>query len=295
MDEPEGPAAPLSGNPPHPSPLPQGEREFPSDWVCDDPDILALLDFEPAPRKRVVEGAWTPELQREFIARLAVTGSPGIAAEEMGKTETGVRKLYRSPEAQSFRDAWEGAVELAKRRKAERAGRGETVAPGARPPALDGRVKWSTDQRGPRVRGGDGDPRFRGGDGEVENEFGEWEDEGSYQQRIADARDNICRKLLGARRLYLMEISANPGKRAAFEILTQYPVDWDKAARLEPQDDEPWHRGNQRQPDMILTAENGWSAGEWGYGEDRKAMMRAALDAGRAELGLPPVDWSAER
>src|SRR5512144_2403631 len=74
----------------------------------DDPEIEALLKFEPAPRKREVEGAWTPELQREFIARLAVTGSPGRASEEMGKTDTGVRKLYRSPEAASFRAAWDG-------------------------------------------------------------------------------------------------------------------------------------------------------------------------------------------
>jgi hypothetical protein len=51
----------------------------------DDPEIAALLGFEPVPRKREVDGAWTPELQREFIARLAVTGSPGRASERWGR------------------------------------------------------------------------------------------------------------------------------------------------------------------------------------------------------------------
>jgi hypothetical protein len=45
---------------------------------------------------------------------------------------------------------------------------------------------------------------------------------------------------------------------------------------------------------MILTAENGWSWGECGYGPDRKAELRAELDKYRAEEGLPPVDWSEE-
>ena len=106
-----------------------------------DPEIEALLDFDPVPRKREVEGAWTPELQREFITRLAVTGSPGRASEEMGKTDTGVRRLYRSPEGKSFRAAWDRAVDLAKRRLAERAEAGEAVVPGSRPPSLDHRRK----------------------------------------------------------------------------------------------------------------------------------------------------------
>ena len=33
-----------------------------------DPEIEALLQFEPVPRKREVDGAWTPELQRDFAA-----------------------------------------------------------------------------------------------------------------------------------------------------------------------------------------------------------------------------------
>ncbi len=262
----------------------QPAAETPCDNPENDPEIAALLDFEPCPRKREAEGAWTPELQREFIARLAVTGSPGRASEEMGKTDTGVRKLYRSPEGASFRSAWDRAVELAKRRKAERAGAGDAVIPGSRPPSLDNRRKrpWGDETgAGPLA-------------GQVVNEYGEWEDEDSIARRAEEARENICRKLLNARRLYLQEISSSPGKRAAFEILTELPIDWDKAEAGEPQDDEPWARTNQRQPDMILTAESGWSFGEAGYGPDKKAELRKAIDEHRQEKGLPPVDWDAD-
>jgi hypothetical protein len=101
-----------------------------------DPEVLALLDFEPVPRARAVEGGWTPELQREFIARLAVTGSAGLTCDEMGKNLTGVTKVYRNPNAESFREAWHGAVELAKSR---RAAASRFVEPGTKPPTLDNR------------------------------------------------------------------------------------------------------------------------------------------------------------
>jgi hypothetical protein len=45
---------------------------------------------------------------------------------------------------------------------------------------------------------------------------------------------------------------------------------------------------------MILTAENGWSFGEFGYGEDKKKALREALNEFLAEEGKEPVDWSAE-
>jgi hypothetical protein len=126
------------------------------------------------------------------------------------------------------------------------------------------------------------------------NERGEWEDEASYLARGEEAKDSIKEKLLRCRRLYLMEISGSAGKRAAFEILTELPIDWEKAKRLEPQPDEPWKSTNQRQPDMILTAENGWSFGEWGYGEDKKKELREALNEYLVEQGEEPVDWQAE-
>jgi len=260
------------------SPKPADDAALP---FPDDPEILALLDFDPVPRKRVVEGEWTPELQREFIARLAVTGSIGRAAEEMGKTDSGVRKLYRTPSGASFRAAWDGAVQLAKRRLTERIPEEVTVVPGSKPPGLDGRRKHPHPGPVPQA-----------GEGEAWQEDEE-EDEASYHARIEEGRDSISGKLQRCRRLYLQEISDSPGKRAAFEILTELPIDWEAAARLEPQVDEPWRKPNMREADMLLTAENGWLAG-WAHGPDKVAELRAAIDKHREEDGLGPVEWEEE-
>ena len=238
-----------------------------------DPELEALLDFEPVPRQVKVEGGWTPELQREFIARLAEHGSPTRACEELGKNRTGINKLYRSPHGASFRAAWHDAVELAERRKQEQAGL-DFVRPGARAPMVDLRRK-------------------AGPTGQQINEHGEWEDEDSFARRYEESMANIARKILRARALFLAEISSSPGKRAAFEILTQYPIDWDKAALGQPQADEPYKEPPpMREPHMLLTAENGWFG--FGYGPDKMAELRRAIDAHRAEEGLDPVDWSDE-
>jgi hypothetical protein len=211
-----------------------------------DPEIQALLDFEPVPRKIKVEGGWSPAMQRRFIARLAVHGSACRACEELGKNRTGVTKLYRSPHGASFRAAWHGAVELAKRRKAERE-RTEYVSAGAKAPTIDNRRKSPSSL----PSGGEGE------EGQILNEDGEWEDEESYRSRGEEAFDRIGTKLRRSRRLFLHDISDCPAKRAAFEILTELPVDWELAAQMQPQPDEPWRKPNMRQPDMLLTAENG--------------------------------------
>lgn len=239
-----------------------------------DPEIDALLAFEPVPRKREVEGAWTPELQREFIQRLALHGSPGRAAEEMGKTETGVRKLYRSPEGASFRASWDGAIALAKRRREERAAK-EYVAPGSKAPSIDHRFKLVP-------AGGAG----AGAAGRLE------EDAEMYRQ-MAEMKDRITSKLWMARRLFLFMIAPYPGKRAAYEILTEFPIDWDKAREMEEQPDEPFRVPNMRRPDMILTAEDGW-LGDLVHGPDQLAELRQMMNEFLIEEGREPVDWDAE-
>ena len=249
---------------------------FRFEGIVTDPEIEALLEFEPVPRKRVAQAPWTPGLQREFIARLATHGGVGRAADETGKTETSVRKLYRSPLGGSFRAAWHSAIALAKARDAEQAPDGPVAM--SKAPSIDHRIKHGRFARG-RPAAADNDA--------------EWEDDQSeIERRAEDAADSIRIKLLRCRRMFLEEISGSPGKRAAFEILTELPVDWDRAAAGEPQPDEPYNRANQREPDMILTAESGWSFGELGYGRDRKAQLRRAIDEHRAEQGLPAVDWS---
>jgi hypothetical protein len=81
--------------------------------------------------------------------------------------------------------------------------------------------------------------------------------------------------------------------RAAFEILTELPIDWDKAERMEPQSDEPWRKTNMRQPNMLLTAENGW-IGEFTHGPDKKAELLKEINEWRAERGFEPVVWKGE-
>jgi hypothetical protein len=248
-----------------------------------DPDVLHLLDFEPVPRLVTPKNGWTPDLQREFMGRLALHGSVSRACAEVGKDRSGLNKLYNSPNGGSFRSAWHDSIEFAEKRLA--AAGSDGPPPMERAPTIDRRKKRSTTSQG---QSGSGEVW-----GQVRNEYGELEDEASFQRRGEDARDSIANKLLRSRRLYLRDISDCPGKRAAFEILTELPIDWDLAERLEPQPDEPYNIANQRQPDMILTAQSGWSFGEFGYGPDRKAQRRREIDEYRASEGLEPVDWNA--
>ena len=242
-----------------------------------DPEIAPLLNFTPVVRKVKRPDGWTEELQRELIARLAATGTLQQAVWQMGKHATGAEALYKTPSADSFRMSWDAAIIIGRRRNgldAQPPFMGEV-------PGITRRGKLLASAAGPLP-------------GQVMNERGEWEDEGSMLARAEEAKDSIKEKLLRARRLFLAEISGSAGKRAAFEILTELPIDWDKAKRLEPQPDEPWNRANQRQPDMIMTAENGWSAGEIGYGEDKKKALREAVDKYRAKKGMPEVHWNED-
>jgi len=238
-----------------------------------DPEILALLDFEPVPRAYEQKRAWTPELQRLFIVGLAITGSINKAADRLKKDPGGARKLIRADGGESFRAAAEAAEALWKQRNLPQPGpfTGEIPGPGRR------KRRAAAEAAAPAA-------------GQIRNEYGEWEDEGSLAGRVEDARDSISAKLRNCRRLYLREISASPGKRAAFEILTELPIDWEAAARLEPQADEPWRRPNMREPDMLLAAENGWLDG-LAHGPDKTAELRSAIDAHRGAEGLEPVDW----
>jgi hypothetical protein len=107
----------------------------------DDPEILALLDFEPVPRKFKKEDGWTAPLQRAFIADLARHGSPTRACEALGKVRSGVTKLYKDSKGKSFRDAWDRAVEIAERRRATQLCSEHSAVAGLKPPFVDHRRK----------------------------------------------------------------------------------------------------------------------------------------------------------
>ena len=70
------------------------------------------LDFIPVVRKIKRPDGWTAELQREFIRRVALNGSPQQTCIEMGKHASGVEALYKVPGADSFRAAWDHAVRV---------------------------------------------------------------------------------------------------------------------------------------------------------------------------------------
>jgi hypothetical protein len=269
---------------------PDNDNDFPE--IETDPEILALLDFEPVVRKVVrASDGWNPERQREFIRRLARCGSPFHAVTEMGKNLSGIEALYRAKGADSFRAAWDEAKAIGLRRTAEQEPAGEAYfgpVPGitrrGTPPPRPSSARLSPGQAA-RF----GPLKGEGEEGQVLNEHGEWEDEGSLHRRAEDARDHISNKLLYARRLYLMEICSEPAKRAAFEILTDLPVDWDKASRNEPQPDEPWRQVNLREPDMLMTAENGWMPEMTRGGPDKKAELIRVINGWLVENGREPV------
>ncbi len=124
-----------------------------------DPDIQALLEFDPVPRKHKRGDGWTPALQRIFIAKLAELGSVNAATEALGKNRYGVEKVYKSPGADSFRAAWDKAIALFEEREAKRIAAENAPFAGVKPPFVDKRKK------APHP-----DPLPRRGDGEGEGE-----------------------------------------------------------------------------------------------------------------------------
>ncbi len=70
-----------------------------------------LPEFTPVPRKYRHDG-WTPERQRAFIGALADTGSVSRAAAMVNMAQTNCYTLRRAPGAESFRRAWEAALDF---------------------------------------------------------------------------------------------------------------------------------------------------------------------------------------
>jgi hypothetical protein len=90
-------------NTPHPDEIPDFET------LAADPEIAPLLAFEPVVRKVKRPDGWTPDLQRELIARLAATGTLQQAVWQMDKHATGAEALYKVPSAHAFRMSWDAA------------------------------------------------------------------------------------------------------------------------------------------------------------------------------------------
>lgn len=70
-----------------------------------------LPEFTPVPRRNNRHDGWTPERQRAFIEALADTGSVTRAAAQVNIAQTNCYSLRRAPGAESFRTAWDAALD----------------------------------------------------------------------------------------------------------------------------------------------------------------------------------------
>ena len=75
-----------------------------------------LPAFAPVPRLCDRSNGWKPEVQRRFIEALAETGSVKAACARVGRADHGAYALRRHPEGESFRAAWQAAIDIAMRR-----------------------------------------------------------------------------------------------------------------------------------------------------------------------------------
>jgi hypothetical protein len=209
--------------------------------------ITDILNFEPVPRRTQVNN-WTPELQRAFIAALALTGSARRAGKAIGRHEIGAEKLRKARGGKSFSDAWDAALEIYRDREMARLGDQMAELSNARAEAV-ARLDLKPGERDP------------------DEEMSEFD----------EAKQRIRERLLNARRLLLGLISGDPEKRKAWEVLAG-PVDWEKAKDLKPQDNEPFGVPNMRRPDMVLAAESGLIHDVVGAGRDRRAELEEAVN-----------------
>lgn len=75
--------------------------------ITDDDPLLA---FAPYRHKQPRRNAITPDLQRAFVAHLAVTGIVASAAAHIGRSLEALYKLRAKPGAQGFAAAWDEAL-----------------------------------------------------------------------------------------------------------------------------------------------------------------------------------------
>jgi len=209
---------------------------------------------------------------------LAFTPVPRRAARTTGRHCNGAEQLRRARGSASFAAAWDAAIELYRERELLRMKDDLAGLAAEQEQALDRRSVILT--REPAEA-----------------------DEEDYGDAMARIRDRLTR----ARRLYLMLISGDPAKRAAWEALVG-PVDWKRAERLEAQDDEPFRNfglieeahpqgpnrpgagaglPNIRAPDMLLTAEAGLVPDIAG-GKDALAPIAAEVERLNAAKAAPP-------
>ena len=180
------------------------------------------LDFIPVPRdpRGARSDGWTAVRQREFIEMLAATGSVRAACRGVGLRPDGVYRLRHRTGADSFRAAWDAAVE-----------RGTSQV---RDILIDHSVNgvpesvwWAGKKVGERRKFNHNTMRWileRGerGRGKAESEEERDRNEAVARKWVDDFRATVER----FEREQWEQIGDDPAKRAAYELLNG-PVDWD--------------------------------------------------------------------
>ena len=97
------------------------EPEAPAAAAPEDPEIAALLEFEPVVRRNRRHDGWDGMRQRGFIAALARCGNVDRAAHAVDRTQSGAWTVRNSAGADGFIVSWEAALALYHRRNPRRA------------------------------------------------------------------------------------------------------------------------------------------------------------------------------
>ncbi|MDQ8758329.1 hypothetical protein RCO27_19035 [Sphingosinicella sp. LHD-64] len=100
-------------------------------------DLGDLLDFPPVPRRIERVDGWTAEVQRNFIAALAITGSPRRAAKVVSRSVNGAEQLRKAKGAEGFSAAWDKAMAISREKGRMRMGAGLNAAAAADAPSPD--------------------------------------------------------------------------------------------------------------------------------------------------------------
>lgn len=89
----------------------------------------ALLDFDPVPRRTHRADGWDADVQRAYIAALALTGSDRAACRAVGRSAFGINQLLAHEESDGFRAARDEALAIAADERSRRLAEGlRTVA-----------------------------------------------------------------------------------------------------------------------------------------------------------------------
>jgi hypothetical protein len=190
--------------------------------------LEAIPDFEPVPRKYRHDG-WTAQRQRDFIARLAETGSVKHAAKAINMSPEGAYYLRRQPGAEGFRRAWEVALDYGVRRlldvTMERALHGVPMP-----------IFWRGEQVGEKRRYNDRLAMFHlrhrlpdrygplrppaGGTKSPETLQREaWERQAEWERETEEARMSMKTRIDAIHRHWRAGLAEVPGGLAAYELL----------------------------------------------------------------------------